>query len=101
MNDSTQRPSTSVVTPLVSPNTARPNIPSEFRVTGYGLSWVTQVEAVEPSGTNPVTATNLKIMSDNLLTCRFELPAGTWQVRVRFRSDTADPIIATPYIDVK
>jgi hypothetical protein len=101
MNDSTQRPSTSVVTPLVSPNTARPNIPSEFSVTGSGLSWVKQVEAVGPPGTSLVTATNLNVRSDNLVTCRFELPAGKWTVRVRWRTEPEVPVIATPEIDVR
>jgi hypothetical protein len=97
-DDSTQRPPTSVVTPLVSPNTARPNISSDFRVTGIGLSGVTQVEAVGPPGTSLVTATDLNVVNDNLVTFRFELPAGKWTARIR--SGTAAPVNATPEIDV-
>jgi hypothetical protein len=97
-DDSTRRPLTSVATPQVSPNTARPNTPSDFTVTGRGLSAVTQVEAVGPPGTSPVTATNLNVVNDNQVTFRLELPAGKWTARIR--SGTAAPVNATPEIDV-
>jgi hypothetical protein len=97
-DDSTRRPLTSVATPQVSPNAARPNIPSDFTVTGSGLSGVTQVEAVGPPGTSRVTATNLNVVNDNQITFRLELPAGKWTASIR--SGTAAPVNATPEIDV-
>ncbi len=98
IDDSTRRPLANAVTPQVSPNTARPNTPSDFTITGSGLAGVTQIEAVGPPGTSPVTATNVNVVNDNQVTFRLDLPAGKWTVRIR--SGTTAPVNATPEIDV-
>jgi hypothetical protein len=98
IDDSTRRPLANAVTPRVSPNTARPNTPSDFTITGSGLAGVTQIEAVGPPGTSPVTATNVNVVNDNQVTFRLDLPAGKWTVRII--SGTTAPVNATPEIDV-
>jgi hypothetical protein len=97
-DDSTRMRPPSVVTPRIGPNTARPNTPSDFTITGSGLAGVTQVEAVGPPGASPVMATNVNVVNDNQVTFSLNLPAGKWTVRIR--SGTMAPVDATPEIDV-
>ena len=96
--DRTRIPPASAVRPQVSPSTAESDTPSDFTITGSGLASVTQVEAVGPPGANPVQATNVNVVNDTRVTCRLNLPAGRWTVRVT--SGTLAPVDATPEIDV-